>query len=206
MAHRLGQGELNRSAADEDSQPYEECLSELKKENIVHGLLTDGTETGLSQIINCKKFGSFERLIATTSLVLKFCRRLLNKVRAICNSFDPRAEAEHRWILESQGMVKFDRKFEQWRRQLYLFQDDKGVWRCRGSIQNAAVPYSTKHPVLLHKDHPSTFLVTQKAHEQVLHNGVKETLTQLRSRFWIVIWPISCEVMPYLQETRGEVL
>ncbi len=156
----LGQGELNRSAANEESQPYEECLSELKTDKIVHGLLTDGIETGLSQIINCKKFGSFERLIATTSLVLKFCRRLLNKVCDTRNSFDPRAEAEHRWILESQRMVKSDRKFEQWRSKMTRESGD-----AEGGFQNAAVPYSTKHPVLLHKDHPFTFLVTQKAHE-----------------------------------------
>ena len=60
-----------------------------------------------------------------------------------------------------------------------MFQDNEGVWRCRGRIQNAAVPYTTKHPVLLHKNHPFTVLVTRKAHEQVLHNGVKETLTEI---------------------------
>ena len=76
-------------------------------------------------------------------------------------------------------MVTSDKKFEQWRRQLNLFQDEKGVWRCRGRIQNAAVSYATKYPVLLHKDHRFTFLVTQKALEQVLHNGVKETLTEI---------------------------
>ena len=185
----LGQGELSRSPDDEDSEHPEECLSELKKDQQqVHGLLTAGTESGLSQIIDCKKFGSFERLIVTTSLVLKFCRILLNRVRAgdTEDSFDLRAEAEHRWIMECQKMVTSDRKFEQWNRQLDLFQDEKGVWRCRGRIQNAAVSYSTKHPVLLHKDHHFTYLVTQKAHEQVLHNGVKETLTEIRSRFWIV--------------------
>ena len=73
-------------------------------------------------------------------------------------------------------------KFEQWRKQFNLFQDDKGIWRCRGRIQNAAVSYSTKHPILLHQDYPFTFLVAHKAHEDVLHNGVKETLTKI----WIV--------------------
>ena len=185
----LGRGELDRSAAGGESQAPEECLSELKKEKEqIHGLLTAGSECGLSQIMDCKKFGSFERLIRTTTLVLKFCRKLLNKVR-MGNSedhLDPRAEAEHRWTLECQKMVTSDRKFEQWRKQLDLFQDEEGVWRCRGRIQNAAVSYSTKHPILLHRDHHFTLLVTLRAHEQVLHNGVKETLTEIRSRFWIV--------------------
>ena len=187
----LSRGELSSSAADEETtQPPEECLSELKNDQqLVHGLLTAGTESRLSEIIDCKNFGSFERLITTTSLVLKFCRILLNKVCGTSNSensFDTRDEAKHQWILECQRMVTSDQKFEQWMRQLDLFRDDKGVWRCRGRIQNAAVSYSTKHPALLHKDHPFTFLVTRKAHEDVLHNGVKETLTEIRSKFWIV--------------------
>ena len=186
--HWLSQGKIT-TVVDEKPQPPEECLSELKKDQqLVIGLLTTGTESRLSQIIDCKKFGSLERLITTTSLVLKFCKMLLNKVRASDpeDSYDPRAEAEYRWILECQEMVVSDVRFEQWKRQLDLFQDNEGVWRCRGRIQNAAVPYTTKHPVLLHKNHPFTVLVTRKAHEQVLHNGVKETLTEIRGRFWIV--------------------
>lgn len=45
--------------------------------------------------------------------------------------------------------MAFDKKFNYWQKQLDLFLDEKGVWRCRGRIQNAAVPYSTKNPILL---------------------------------------------------------
>ena len=139
-------------------------------------------------MIDCKKFGSFERLISTTALVLKFCRILLNKVRRnnIEESCDLNADAEHRWILECQELAVSDKTFEHWKRQLDLFQDERGVWRCRGRIENAAIPFSTKHPALLHKDHPFMSLLVWKAHSHVIHNGVKETLAKLESRFWIV--------------------
>ena len=186
----LGKGEPSSSIGNEEVQLPVECLSELrsKDQQLVHGLLMAGTATKLSQMIDCKKFGSFERLISTTALVLKFGRILLNKIRPnnTKESCDLKAEAEHRWILECQELAMCDKKFEHWRRQLDLFQDENGVWRCRGRIENAAVPYSTKYPALLHKDHPFTSLLVWKAHGQVLHNGVKETLTELRSRFWIV--------------------
>ena len=74
----------------------------------------------------------------------------------------------------------------EWQQQLDLFRDERGLWRCRGRIQNAGVPYCTKHPVLLHKDHHFTMLVVKQAHSRVLHGGVKETLAELRSKFWIV--------------------
>ena len=48
------------------------------------------------------------------------------------------------------------------------------------------IPYSTKHPVLLSRDHPFTAMIVRDAHKRVSHNGIKETLTEVRARFWIV--------------------
>ena len=53
-------------------------------------------------------------------------------------------------------------------------------------MDNADIPYATRHPVLLCKQHHLTLLIVQDAHERVKHNGVKETLTEIRSRYWIV--------------------
>ena len=176
----LIKGEPSSSTGNEEIQLPAECLSKLRSKD-QHLLLTAGTATRLSQMVHCKKFGSFEHLISTTALVLKFCRLLLNKVQRNNSeeSCDLNAEAEHRWILECQELAMSDKKFEHWKRQLDLFQDESGVWRCRGRIENAAIPFSTKHLALLHKDHPFTSLLVWRAHGQVLHNGVKETLTEL---------------------------
>lgn len=70
--------------------------------------------------------------------------------------------------------------------QLGLFLDEKGLWRCGGRLQNADMPYQSKYPILLPRNHPFTTLVVQDAHLRVCHNGVKETLTEVRSRYWIV--------------------
>lgn len=49
------------------------------------------------------------------------------------------------------------------------------------------LPYDTRHPILLPKDHPVTKLVIADAHERLGHGaGVEQVLTELRSRFWIV--------------------
>ena len=69
--------------------------------------------------------------------------------------------------------------------QLKLFQDDKGIWRCGGRFDNADIPYAMKYPILLPRDHSFTRLVVEDAHRRVLHNGVRDTLTEIRSRFWI---------------------
>ena len=50
---------------------------------------------------------------------------------------------------------------------------------------NSDFPYNTKHPIILPKDHLFTGLVVRRAHHHVVHSGVKDTLTEIRSRFWI---------------------
>ena len=123
-----------------------------------------------------------------TALVLKFCQLLQTKTcpDAAASVHDDDVNAEERWISECQRGLVTDKKFKHWQKQFELFHDKNGLWRCGGRIQNAAVSYSTKHPVLLPKGHHLTLLFVRKAHERVLHNGVKETLTELRSKFWIV--------------------
>ena len=94
-------------------------------------------------------------------------------------------KAERWWACVVQGSMRSDDKFEVLKRELNLFQDPQGMWRCKGRIYNADVPYSTKFPILLPNHHHFTELVVLRAHERVFHNGVKETLTEVRSQYWI---------------------
>ena len=50
---------------------------------------------------------------------------------------------------------------------------------------NSDLPYHTKHPILLPRNHRFTLLVVRRAHERVLHSGVKDTLAEVRSHYWI---------------------
>ena len=163
----------------------QECLAELeRKDQCTHGLLTANSDRGLCEVIDCSKFSSLDCLLAMTGHVPKFCKILLSKIRSdISINCD---QAEKMWIRESQRTLLTDANFNQWRRALSLFQDDEGIWRCRGRLQNATIPYSTMHPMLLHRNHHLTLLVVQKAHRKVLHNGVSETLAKTRARFWIL--------------------
>ena len=99
---------------------------------------------------------------------------------------EERTEAEVLWLVESQSLLITDKNFENWKGQFGLFLDGKGLWRCGGRLGNANLPYTTKHPVMLHRNHYLTTLVIRNAHERVQHNGAKKTLTEVRSKFWIV--------------------
>jgi len=88
--------------------------------------------------------------------------------------------------LEVQGLLSKDKNFEIWKKQFVLFSDSDKMWRCKGRLGNANLPYNTKYPALLPKHHHLTVLIIRDAHARVMHNGVKETLTQVRSRYWVL--------------------
>ena len=53
-------------------------------------------------------------------------------------------------------------------------------------MSNSDLPLSAQTPILLDKNHPLTSLIVMDAHRRVMHNGVKEILTELRSSYWLV--------------------
>ena len=67
-----------------------------------------------------------------------------------------------------------------------MFSDPRAILRCGGRLGNADLSESQNHPALLDANHPVTSLIVRACHERVHYNGVKETLTELPSRFWIV--------------------
>ncbi len=77
-------------------------------------------------------------------------------------------------------------KYQDWRQQFGVFVDEKGTTRCGGRLENANIHKSAKHPILLDPRHQLTRLIVRYCHERVKHCGTKATLTELRSRFWIV--------------------
>ena len=61
-----------------------------------------------------------------------------------------------------------------------MFSDPKGILRCGGRLGNADLSKSQKHPAVLDANNHVTSLIVRASNEGVHHNGVKETLTELR--------------------------
>lgn len=169
-----------------------DCASEEKKtsKTASHNLLNPSLIVGIGALMRCQDFSSLARLFRVTTYVVKFARMLVKALRGGGGSSEPdlpdSAEAERLWIVDAQSAVTQDKNFSTWKRQFTLFLDPHGVWRCGGRLAEADVSYSSKHPVLLNRDHPLTTLIIWNAHERVGHNGVRDTLTEIRSRYWIL--------------------
>ena len=165
--------------------------SELKKEakKAINLNVAKIEDKGIDKIIDASKFSSFDKLLRITSWVFRFvqnCRtkegeRVMGEILAT-----EILASETLWVKNLQLSLKNSENFKKTSLSLGLFLDKDGLWRCGGRVGNSTLPYDTKHPMILPPDHYVTKLIIWKAHMKVFHNGVKETLIQLRSKFWIV--------------------
>ena len=161
------------------------CLKELrvKEKNIVMNII-EKCDDGIGNVMLIERFSSFEKLINSTAFVLLFFEKLKFKLKlkkeCLCYN-ELKEQAEILWIKESQN----GRVLKEWKVSFMLFCDENKVWRCGGRLGNAELPYNTKYPILLPKGHLFTLLVVRRAHQRVLHSGAKDTLTEIRSSYWI---------------------
>ena len=154
-----------------------------------HNLLS--SENGAdNSIMECTNFTTLRRLLRVTAHVFKVVEILEAKIgkgdAELTITATDMAKSELYWVKIVQHSLETNAWFSTWKQQFYMFMDEAGLWRCRGRLTNADLPQPSKHPILLEITHTFTTLTMKDCHEKVMHNGVRETLSKLRTRYWIV--------------------
>ena len=87
----------------------------------------------------------------------------------------------------NQRELPQDRKyFTNFENQLRLVKDGNDIYRCEGRLSNANnMPYETRSPILLARKHKLTELIVLDCHQRLKHAGQRQTLKELRSKFWV---------------------
>ena len=101
----------------------------------------------------------------------------------IINTKDVHA-ASNLWLRHIQGIF-YSKKYDALKKNLNVFIDEHGIFRCRGRFANSSLQHERKYPILLPTDSHLTILVIRDAHKSVLHNGVRETINEIRRKYWI---------------------
>ena len=169
----------------------EECTTELRKCSArALTLVTTISKPVVSELIDSKRFSTLAKLLRVTALVLQAIEKF--KIKRNCRSdtdVSPTgaqlSAAELLWMKDAQHSTTLKNEFEAHKRQFNLFEDENGLWRCKGRLSNVEVPYAVKNPILIPRNHPLTTLIVWEAHKHVFHDGIRETLTEIRRKYWI---------------------
>ena len=178
------------SSLDPEDSP--DIKAELKGAKVTTLVATGKPATdqpSIGKVIDGHRFSCLTKLLRVNACVLRFVARLKGPQPDTVDgtlSADDIHHAEMLWIQDAQHIAEMNPKFERWRKQVGISKDSNEIWRCGGRLQIPDITYNQTHPVLLDNDHPFTRLVVVKAHSAVHHNGVKDTLTELQSKFWII--------------------
>ena len=170
----------------------DDCLREMKMTHegvsmTTHSFIaSDCEQEGL--IVRCEEFSTFSRLLRVTSLVMRFIETLKMKRVPLAQGEDRCCitKAEKCLIKVSQVALQQNKDFALWKLQFDLFIDEDGIWRCSRRLANVGLPTCTVFPILLDTKSHITHLIVMACHERIMHGGVKDTLTELRSKYWIV--------------------
>ena len=177
---------------DTDTEVPEECRQEMKSKKAAHSLVVaQGHGPCIGQLMFCENFSSLHRLLRVIALEMKFVHLLHLKVRnssesAPTDNLSETDQARRYWLRDAQSQLLQDSKFPLWKHQFNLYVDELQMWRCGSRISNSDLPLSAQTPILLDKNHPLTSLIVMDTHRHVMHNGIKETLTEVRSSYWLV--------------------
>ncbi|XP_044172645.1 uncharacterized protein LOC114972132 [Acropora millepora] len=189
----------------------EEALKEAAKNafNITHSLVNSTankpTTPRIDNLIDIARFSDLTKLLRVTALVVKFVNKLKNTARTKSNSGSgieiltapELTNAEELWIKAVQASsfdeeIKFLRDHRQNKTvpPTYVSQFglvlENGVVKCQGRMNNAEFLGSARNPILLPAKHDFVQLIIKKVHASVKHCGLRDTLTTIRERFWIL--------------------
>lgn len=149
-------------------------------------------------IFEIEKHSKLTRVLRITCWILRF----VNNTKRCASKFsgpltaEEMLKAEKYWIRRTQERYFPEEKKALLKREvvprnskilnLNPFLDEDQIMRLSGRLQNSNLNYSETHPIIFPSKSHLTTLQIRRAHEQVAHGGVVETLAQLRENLWIL--------------------
>jgi hypothetical protein len=140
-------------------------------------------------IVDVKRFSQLSRLLKVSAWVMRF----ITNIRASVNKMEKRegelvseelVEAEGKLIKVAQEELCNQDTFPQLVQRLGIINEQGVLW-CKGRLGNSELAYEGREPIIVPRVHWFTELVIRDCHERIHHSGVKSTLAELRSKFWV---------------------
>lgn len=148
-------------------------------------------------LLDITRYSKAMRLFRVTAWIMRYVHKLRHTSNATGSLTTVELdEAEKYWIRQAQREdlqreIECTEKNERFPsdsplRDIPVFIDNDGVLRVMGRLQQSAKPYPEQHPIVLTSRHHLGELIARRSHIQVLHGGVRDTLVQLREKYYVV--------------------
>ena len=143
----------------------------------------------IAKIIDVNKLNDVLKLLRVTAFVLRFINnvRKIKKKEIILKSHVitiEMSEATLLWLRDKKSQLKQGKNYLEIKNTLNLHECDMLI-RSYSRLKNAKIPFDSKAPIMLDRNHTLTELLILYSHHKVLHRGVKQTLTEFRQQYWI---------------------
>ena len=163
--------------------PRSECLVERKaRDKLITSLLSR------EELFDFERFSFLKRTTRVLAYVLRFVRALKTNTQPQELTLTTEETESSLLLLVKLAQMSLPSMdpFPLWCKRFGLISDAIGILRCQGRLANSDLSSDAKYPIFLPKTHHLTSRIIKDSHERVMHSGVKSTLTELRSRFWVV--------------------
>ena len=172
-----------------DDSPLEEEIKTDGKTSTCANIVLENYS--IAKIIDVNKFNDVLKLFRVTAFVLRFIKNVKKKIKKkeiILKSHVTTiemSEAKLLWLRDNQSQLKQSKNYLEIKNTLNLHEDDNTLIRSYSRLKNAKIPFDSKAPIMLDRNHKLTELLILYSHLKVLHRGVKQTLTEFRQQYWI---------------------
>ena len=164
-----------------------ESTKELKK--AVVSTVKVSYAVSIENVTDVCRYSSKEKLVRVTAFVLRFAQNCKARIRREGRvtgglTVEEILSAERSWVQTVQAGLKERTSFSQLVNQLGLVEIE-GVLYCKGRLGASDLLLEARHPILLDNKHHYTSLLIEQCHQKVHHSGVRATLAEIRSMYWI---------------------
>lgn len=187
------------SAVEQESPEERLCEEEVKTElrpSHVTVQLNDMEQTATDPLLKLQNYSKLGTVFRVTAWIQRFTHNSRSREKRQGElTAEELAEAERYWIQQAQNQG-FQREKEEIRGgkdihrgsrigDLKPFLDKHGLIRLGGRLQHSDMSFGEQHPYILPPDHGLSKMLISRCHEQVMHSGMRDTLMQLRDKYWL---------------------
>ncbi|KAL0811217.1 hypothetical protein ABMA28_009646 [Loxostege sticticalis] len=207
LPHELEQHNLWWNAADflhhsgygiPAKLPLDNLVLPEIKDDLAHAMVCASDKQPLLNLDFLERFSRLHKRQRVLAYILRFCNNVRTKLDKNKQNFVTCKELENSLLFiikyEQQKhmkdvihALKCKLKISDYTyNSLCPFLDEQGLVRVGGRLQNANVPFSQKHPLILPKGSRIVELVIESEHLKNLHAGPRLILSRINQRFWVI--------------------